>query len=332
VVPMRVLVVGANGQLGARCCERLLSTGHTVRAVVRARERGERLASMGADVVVGDLRAPDGLREHLAGVDAVVITANPVVPRTGDDPDAVEAGLTRLVDGAATSGVRRVVLASLPDAGVPNPPRMVVLRRRLEQHVLERLPESVIPRFPPFMEVWIALVGSSVPLRGEEFATLGRPSPFLRLFRKATATLVEDRGLMLVPGSPEIRNAFIAIDDVAEVCVRAVEDPALGGRIVDVAGPEVLTWRDVAATYQQVLGRSVRILSTPAPVYAAAAAALRPFATVASYTMALNHLLATTETNWSNAGGGIRDPREMTTLREFLTAKAALPAELPTVR
>jgi uncharacterized protein YbjT (DUF2867 family) len=329
---MRVVVVGANGQLGARCCGKLLSSGHEVRAVVRTQERGERVASMGAQVVLGDLAAPDGLGEQLAGVDAVVITANPVVPRAGDDPASVEAGLLRLVDDAAASGVRRVVLASIPDTGAPNPPPMVVSRRRLEQHVLERVPESVIPRFPPFMEVWIAMVGSSLPLRGEESATLGRPSPFLRMFRRGTATLVEDRGLMLVPGSPDIRNAFIAIDDVAEVCLRAVQDPALGGRIVDVAGPEVLTWRDVAATYQQVLGRPVRILSTPAPVYAVAAAALRPLATVASQAMALNHFIAATETNWSNAGGGILDPREMTTLHDFLTAKAALPATLPTVR
>lgn len=329
---MRVLVVGANGQLGARCCGTLLSSGHAVRAVVRTQERGERVASMGAEIVLGDLTAKDGLREHLAGMDAVVITANPGVPRAGDDPADVEAGLTRLVDEAATAGTRRVVLVSLPDPGAPDPPPMVVARRRLERHVLDRVPGSVIPRFPPFMEVWIALVGSSVPLRGEESATLGRPSPFLRLFRRGTATLVEDRGLMLVPGSPEIRNAFIAIDDVAEVCARAVEDPALGGRILDVAGPEVLTWRDVAATYQQVLGRPIRIVSTPPPVYAGAAAALRPLATVASHTMALNHFIATTETNWSNAGGGVLDPREMTTLQEFLTAKAALPAELPTVR
>jgi uncharacterized protein YbjT (DUF2867 family) len=329
---MRVLVVGANGQLGARCCAKLLSSGHEVRAVVRTPERGQRVASMGAEVVLGDLTGGDGLRDHLAGMDAVVITANPVVPRAGDDPAAVEAGLTSLVDAAATSGTRRVVLVSLPDPEAPDPPPMVVARRRLENHVLERVPESVIPRFPPFMEVWIALVGSSVPLRGEAFATLGRPSPFLRMFRKGTATLVEDRGLMLVPGSPELRNAFIAIEDVAAVCVKAVDDPDLAGRILDVAGPEVLTWRDVAATYAAVLGRRVRILSTPAAVYAVTAVALRPLATVASQTMALNHFIATTETNWSNAGGGVLDPRDMTTLQEFLTAKAALPAELPTVR
>jgi len=56
---VRVLVVGANGQLGARCCGKLMSSGHTVRAVVRTSQRGERVASMGAEVVLGDLRAPD---------------------------------------------------------------------------------------------------------------------------------------------------------------------------------------------------------------------------------------------------------------------------------
>jgi hypothetical protein len=255
-----------------------------------------------------------------------------VVPRAGDDPVAVEAGLLRLAEQIAGAGVRRVVLVSLPDTGTGTTAPLPVARRRMEKRLLELVPSSVVPRFPPFMEVWIATVGSSIPLRGEEFATLGRPSPFLRAFRKATATLVEDRGLMLVPGSPWNRNAFIAIDDVATVCVKAIEDPALAGRILDVGGPEVLTWRDVAATYRRVLGRTVRILSTPAPVYAAAAAALRPIATVPSQTMALNHLLATTETNWPEGGGGVLDPREMTTVEEFLTAKLALSAELPTVR
>ena len=31
------------------------------------------------------------------------------------------------------------------------------------------MPDSVVLRFPPFMEVWLALVGSSLPLRGERF-------------------------------------------------------------------------------------------------------------------------------------------------------------------
>jgi uncharacterized protein YbjT (DUF2867 family) len=328
---MRVLVVGANGQLGARCCARLLSSGHSVRALVRTRDRGERLGSMGAEVVVGDLTADRGVDASLDGVDCVVLTANPVAARAGDDPAALEKGLERLVERAGASGVRRLVVVSLPAAAAPDGLPMATARRRLEERALDRVPDSVVPRFPPFMEVWLAAVGSSIPLRGEEFATLGRPSPFLRAFRRLTGTLVEDRGLMLVPGSPDVRNAFIAIDDVAEFCARAVDEPALAGRIVDVGGPEVLTWRDVAATYQRLLGRNIRILGTPGAVYGAAAAALRPWAAVASDTMALNRLLATAETDWPEGGGGILDPRVMTTVADFLTAKLALPAELPTV-
>lgn len=329
---MRVLVVGANGQLGARCCARLLSAGHSVRALVRTEDRGERLASMGVEVRIGGLTADRGVDASLDGVDGVVLTANPVAARAGDEPAALDQGLERLVERAGAGDVRRVVVVSLPAAETPDGLPMATARRRLEEHALERVPDSVVPRFPPFMEVWLAAVGSSIPLRGEEFATLGRPSPFLSAFRRLTGTLVEDRGLMLVPGSPDVRNAFIAIDDVAEFCVRAVDDPVLAGRIIDVGGPEVLTWRDVAATYERLLRRRVRILSTPAWVYGAATTALRPFSGVASNTMSLNRLLATAETNWPEGGGGILDPRAMTTVQDFLTAKLALPPDLPDVR
>jgi uncharacterized protein YbjT (DUF2867 family) len=330
---MQVLVVGANGQLGARCCAGLLAAGHAVRALVRTDERGAPLKAQGAEVVLGDLTAEQGVAAHLAGIDCLVITANPVVPRKGDDPDAVEAGLLRLVEATGASDVRRVVLVSLSAARDPAGRPMATARRRLEERVLELVPDSVVPRFPPFMEVWLAVIGSSIPLRGEEFATLGRPSPFVGHFRRLTGSLVEDRGLMLVPGSPDHRNAFIAIDDVADFCVRSVDDPALTGRVVDVGGPEVLSWRDVAATYQRMLGRRVRIVSTPGTVYAAAAAALRPWAPVAANTMMLNRLIATAETDWPDAaGGGVLDPRLMTTFQDFLAAKLALPPELPTVR
>lgn len=58
---------------------------------------------------------------------------------------------------------------------------------------------------------------------------------------------------------------------------------------------------------------------------------LRPVAPVASRTMALNRYLGASETAWTPAGGGLVDPSTMTTVEQFLHAKAALPATLPTV-
>lgn len=329
------LVLGANGQLGWYVCEGLLDAGRQVRGLVRTSPRGQDLARRGVETVLGDLTAPTGLGPRVFdGVDTLVVTANAVVPRSGDDPDALDAGVGRAVEEAVAAGVRRVVIASVPVTPVDRQVPFVQSRRALEERLRGLDVETVALRMPPYLECWLALVGSSIPLRGEPHATIGRPSSFLRTFRAGTATLVERRGLMLVPGSPAHRNAFVSVRDVARAMVEAVRRDAVTGlphAEIEVAGPEVLTWQEVADVFGRLLGRRVRILSTPPRVYAAMAGVLGPVATVPARTMALNLLIASTETPWSPGGGGLVDPATMTTLDQFLTAKLALPEELPTV-
>ncbi len=329
---MTVLVLGGNGQLGARCATGLTMRGVPVRATVRSTDRAAHLEALGADVVVLDL-AKDAARRRsaLAGVDTVVVNANSVVPRAGDRPGELEEALLVLVDELVAAGVARVVLPSLAVREEATDVPFAVARRRLEQRLLATSLDAWVLTMPPFMEVWLALVGSSVVLRGEPHATAGRPSPFLRTFRRGTATLVEDRGLMLVPGSPGHRHAFLSVRDAARATVEAALSPGRADGPVQVAGPEVLTWRDVADTFARVLERPVRILSTPGVVYAVASRLLRPVADVPSRTMALNHYMAGDESPWTSAGGGLLDPASMTTVEELLREKVALPAALPTV-
>ena len=327
---MTVLVVGANGQLGALCARALAAQGYAVRGSVRDHARADGLDLGGAEVVEVDLTGGASLDPLLDGVDSVVLTANSAVPRAGDDPGRLHDALVRLVYVAGTRGVQRVVLPSLPvtpvDAKVP----LTVERRRLEEEVRSAVPGSVILRFPPFMECWLALVGSALPLRGEPNATIGRPSPFLRQFRRATGSVVEQRGIMLVPGPTSRRQAFIAEADAAAACVAAIGRPELAGRTLDVGGPEVLTWDDVAGIFSRVLGRPVRAVSTPVGVFAVASAVLRPVAEVPSRTMALNRHIGAADAPWP-PGGGLVDPASMTTVEAFLKAKLALPDALPTV-
>ena len=326
---MNVLVVGANGQLGAACCRALAERGHAVRASVRVAERGARLS--GVDLRIADLAKDFDPTDLLSGVDAVIVTANTAVPRAHDDLRRFTEGMDRLVEAAAQEHVRRIVLPSVPETDIDAQVPIVAERRRLEEHVLEAVPASVVLRFPPFMEVWLALVGSEVPLRGEPHATLGRPSPFLRTFRKLTSTMVERRGLMLVPGPTSHRQAFIAIADAATACVRAVERDDVAGRVLEVGGPTVLSWKDVARVYTDVLGRPVRAVSAPAAVFAGLSALLRRFAEVPSRTMALNRLVGSSESAGYEPGGGLVSPAEMTTVEDFLRAKAALPPSTATV-
>jgi uncharacterized protein YbjT (DUF2867 family) len=323
---MVVVVVGGNGQLGAACCAELARRGVDVRATVRRSDRG---AGIAADVVELDVTSGSQARRRaLEGAECVVLSANAVAPRAGDRPGDVDRALFELVADAEAVGVRRVVLPSVPVTDVDSSVPLARRRRELEQRLLGSTLESWVLRLPPFMEVWLALVGSSVPLRGEPHATIGRASPFLRRFRRGTGRLVEVRGLMLVPGPATHRHAFIAVADAARACVEATLRPETAPDPVDVAGPEVLSWDVVATVYADVLGRRVRVVTTPAAVFAAAARVLAPVADVPARTMALNHYLAASETPWTNAGGGLVDPATMTRVESFLRAKAALP-DLP---
>jgi uncharacterized protein YbjT (DUF2867 family) len=106
--------------------------------------------------------------------------------------------------------------------------------------------------------------------------------------------------------------------------------PDLGGQTLEVGGPQVLSWDEVAEILSRLLGRRVRALSTPTLVFAVAATVLRPIAPTPAGTLALNRHMGASETPWA-PGGGLLHPAELTTIEEFLTAKLALPATLPTV-
>lgn len=72
---MEILLTGATGYLGNAVLDRLLATGHEVRAVVRSEERAESVRAVGVTPVVGDLFDPTWLQGELADVDGAIHTA-----------------------------------------------------------------------------------------------------------------------------------------------------------------------------------------------------------------------------------------------------------------
>ena len=319
-----ILVVGASGQLGTLVVQQLRKQGRPVRALVRSGRGVDALT--GAELVHGDLREPAGLDAALDGVEAVVATANAVVPtRRGDSAAALARGYAGLVDRAAAGGVRRFVLASVQPSELDETVPDLRLKRMVERRLAGSGLSHLSVRLAPFTEVWLAMVGSSIPDRGEVNSTLRRPYPFLARFRRATGRSIEDRGRLVAPGPADRRQAFVSVHDAADVLVAAIDAPLAGA--VDVGGPEVLTWTDVAGEYERVLGRPVRVVSVPAGVFRLARAALAPFAPAAANVMGLNLFMATDDTAWDTASTtaalGVGPLR---TVRQVLAEKAALPA------
>ncbi len=109
---MRVLIIGAHGQVGRRLVERLAPSRHEVRAMVRDPDQQPALAAAGAtETVVADLERD--CSQAVRGVDAVVFAAGSG-PHTG--PEKTEAvdrqGALRIIERAEAAGVRRFVMVS----------------------------------------------------------------------------------------------------------------------------------------------------------------------------------------------------------------------------
>ena len=256
----------------------------------------------------------------------MVATANAVAPtRPGDTADAVDAGYAELVRRAERAGVARFVLASVPVTEFDDQVPVARTKRRTEQLLAESGLSWLSLRMPPFSEVWLALVGSELPLRGEERATLGRAYATLRRFRRVTGRTIERHGVMVVPGPASARQAFLSVHDAAAGLAAAVRSET-GDGPVDLGGPEVLSWTEVAGIYERVLGRRVRIVSQPAAAFAVAQRVFAPVAPSLAGVMGLNRLMATSQSDWDTTDSARRlGLGPLRTVEQILREKATLP-------
>ena len=75
VRPMKVFFTGATGFVGSHVARAYAAAGAELRLLTRASSRLAAIEGLAADVVVGDLRQPEGLRTALRGCDALVHVA-----------------------------------------------------------------------------------------------------------------------------------------------------------------------------------------------------------------------------------------------------------------
>jgi len=111
---MRLFITGATGFVGAHVAQLAAAQGAELRLLARASSNTSRLPT-DADVVVGDLRAPEGFAAALAGCDALIHVAADYrlwVPDPAEMYKANVEGTRELLRLAREAGVRRVVYTS----------------------------------------------------------------------------------------------------------------------------------------------------------------------------------------------------------------------------
>ena len=126
---MRIAVFGATGRTGRPLVDEALARGHEVVALARRPEHGLPDA---AEVIAGDARDADRVREAIDGADAVVSV---MAIEAGTDPTAELSDATRTIVGAmGDEEVRRVVITAnstvFTDREVKDPFRIVAEEHR----------------------------------------------------------------------------------------------------------------------------------------------------------------------------------------------------------
>jgi uncharacterized protein YbjT (DUF2867 family) len=225
---MKVLVAGGTGRLGSLVVRRLLDRGVEVRVLTRDVARAGDLESLGAEAVVGDVRRPDTLPAAMRDVDVVVSAVHGFAGTDRVSPESVDRdGNAHLVEAAGTAGAA-VVLMSIVEAAPDSP--MVLLRCKdaAERRLRASAVDWTVVRSAAFLELWAELVG---------------------------------KGIVFGRGQNPIN--FVSVHDVAEVVVKAVLDPGSRGRVIDVIGPQCVTFNELAAALRKVSGQPTRVRHVP---------------------------------------------------------------------
>ena len=237
-----ILVVGATGRLGGRIAHALLAEGRPVRVLARPGRDVETLRAAGAEVARGDLQDTASLAAACDGVETLVTTANSARRGGFDTVATVDLEGTRhLIDAAGSSGVGHFVYTSVLGVTEASPIPFLAAKAVNEARLRSSGMAWTILAPNAFQESWPAMV-VGMP------AVAGRP-----------VTLV---------GEGRRRHTFVSEQDVAAFAIVAVTDASAINRHIPIGGPDALSYRDVVAVYERVLGRplEVRFVEPGSPV------------------------------------------------------------------
>jgi NADH dehydrogenase len=239
-----ILVAGGTGCLGREIVALLLARGERVRVLTRTASR----APADVEVAIGDVRDRAAVAAATNGVRAVVSAVHGFAGANVDPESVDRDGNANLVEAAGASGVAHFVLLSVHGASAEHPIELFRMKHAAEQTLRASDLSWTILRPTAFLETWLGILGA----------------PLLR------------SGKTTVFGRGENPINFVSARDVARYVDHALQDPSLRGRVVDVAGPENLTFHELLARFETVTGARGKRSHVPLPVMRAAAVLMKP--------------------------------------------------------
>lgn len=233
-----ILVTGATGYVGGRLAPRLLEAGYRVRCLVRDPARLEGFAwAKRVEIAACDMSDPARAAELMRGVSAAYYLIH---GRQGGRVDAArDLQIARNFAAAAEqAGVERIIyLGELVD---PTADLSPYLRSRHETGSQLRYSHVPVTEFRAGM-----IVGSG--------------SVLFEMVRYIS----ERQPVFVCPAWYFSQAQPVAIRDALSYLVAALETPESVGRVIEIGGPNRLTYADMLLGYARERGLNRRLIRTP---------------------------------------------------------------------
>lgn len=224
----RIVITGASGNYGRGVTDRLIAEGRAsdLILITRKPEKLADRAAQGCIVRYGDFDKPETLEQAVQGAERMLLISG---TRVGARVVQHKAA----IDAAAAAGVGHLVYTSF--IGIDDPANPAEVRH---DHIeTERLIRAsgcgwTMLRDAHYADAMILMAGPGVMQSGKWFSNAG-----------------------------EGREAMVWRDDCIESAVAVLTGEGHEGQIYNITGPELQTFREVAAIMAEVTGRVVEYVS-----------------------------------------------------------------------